>query len=63
MSDDLKWTANTHVIPFTLTSKAKLTISMVLEDLVLLLNFFTRPLIFLPVHNGHLDYVAIFSLH
>ena len=49
MSDDLKWTTNTHVTPFTLTSKAQLTISMVLED-PLLLRFFTRSPIFLPVH-------------
>ena len=31
--DDLKWATNTHMTPFTLTFKAKLTISMVLEDL------------------------------
>ena len=30
VSDELKWTINTHVTPFTLTSKA-LTISMVLD--------------------------------
>ena len=56
VSDDLKWTTNTHVTPFSLTFKAQLTISMVLEDLslllqiCLLLEFFTRPPIFLPVH-------------
>ena len=33
VSDDLKWTTNSHVTPFTLTFKAELTISMVLEDL------------------------------
>ena len=51
MSDDLKWTTNTHVTPFTLASNAQLTISMVLEHLFLLLHFFTRPSIFLPIHN------------
>ena len=50
VSDDLKWATNTHVTPFTLTFKAYLTIYMVLEDLFLLLNFFTCPPIFLPVH-------------
>ena len=50
--DDLKWARNTHVTSFTLTFKASLTISMVLEDLFLLLHFSTRPVIFLPVHNG-----------
>ena len=47
VSDDRKWTTNTHVTPFSLTLKASLTISMVLEDLVLLLHLFTRPPIFL----------------
>ena len=28
----LKWTTNTHMIQFTPTSKAKLTISMIFED-------------------------------
>ena len=32
VSDDLKWTTNTHVTLFSLTFKAQLTISMVLED-------------------------------
>ena len=42
VSDDLKWTTNTHVAPFTLTSKASLITSTVLEHLfVLLLHFFT----------------------
>ena len=51
MYDDLKWTTNTHVTPFTLTFKAyRSTISMVLEDLFLLLHFCTRPPIFLPIH-------------
>ena len=49
VSDDLKWTTNTHVTPFSLTFKALLTISMVLEDLFLLLHVFTRPPIFLPI--------------
>ena len=31
-SDDLKWTTRIHVTPFTLISKAQVTISMVLED-------------------------------
>ena len=39
VSDDLKWTTNTHMTPFTLTFEAQLTISMILEDLFLLLNF------------------------
>ena len=46
VSDDLKWTTNTHLTPFSLTFKAYLTISTVLEDLLLLLRFFTRPLPF-----------------
>ena len=33
VADDLKWATNTHMTPFTLTFKAQLTISMVLEDL------------------------------
>ena len=50
-SDDLKWATNTHMTPFTFTFKAYITISMTLEDLfLLLLHFFTRPPIFLPVH-------------
>ena len=32
VSDDLKWTTNTHVTPFSLTFNAKLTISIVLRD-------------------------------
>ena len=44
VSDDLKWTTNRHVTPFTLISKAKLTISMVLENLCFLVDF-------LPVHH------------
>ena len=48
VSDDLKWTTNTHVTQFSLTYKALLTISMVLEDLFCLLHFFTRPQ---PVHH------------
>ena len=53
--DDLKWATNAHMTPFTLTFKAQLTISMVLEDFFLLLHFYTRPPIstrpysFLPV--------------
>ena len=56
VSDDLKWTTNTHATQFSLTFKAKLTISMVLEDLFCSLifypsthisthpySFFTRP--------------------
>ena len=43
VSDDLKWTTNIHMTPFKLASKAYLAISMVLEDLFLLLHF-------LPVH-------------
>ena len=42
VSDDLKWTTNTHVTPFTLTFEPQLTISMVFEDF-LLLHLFTRP--------------------
>ena len=56
VSDDLKWTTNTHMTPFSLTFKALLTISMVLEDLfcffapsVFYLST-TRPPIFSPVH-------------
>ena len=60
VSDALKWTTNTHVTQFVLTFKAELTISVVLEDLfVLLLHFLpghhpsthisTRPYSFLPV--------------
>ena len=55
VSDDLKWTTNTHVTPFTLTSKAYLTMSMVLEDFFAPSFFYpstTRPPIFLPVQNG-----------
>ena len=65
MSDDLKCTTNTHLTPFTLTSKAYLTISMVLEDLFLLLHFFTRPPIWLPIHNGFYPskWWAVGSLH
>ena len=49
VSDDRNWATNTYMTPFTLTFKAKLTISMVLEDLFLLLHFFTRHYSFLPV--------------
>ena len=42
--DDVKWTTNTHVTPFTLIFKAQLTISMVLED-----PFCS--FIFVPVHH------------
>ena len=56
VSDDLKWTTNTHVTPFSLTFKAYLTISMVLDEFLfvfLLLQFFThiftRPYSFLPI--------------
>ena len=48
--DDLKWATNTHVTPFTLSFKAYLTTSMVLEGLFLLLNFVTRSPKFLPIH-------------
>ena len=41
--NDLKWATNTHMTPYTLTFKAYITISMVLEDLFLHLHF-------LPVH-------------
>ena len=50
VSGDMKWTTNTHVTPFTFTFEAQLTISMVLEDF-LLLNFCNLP-VFLPVQNG-----------
>ena len=53
VSDDLKWTTNTHVTPFSLTFKAKLTISMVLEDLFLLL-------LFLLVHNPSTIFLPYF---
>ena len=39
VTGDLKWATNTHVTSLTLTFKAYLTISMVLEDF------------FLPVHH------------
>ena len=48
MSDDLKWTTNTHLTLFSLDFKAILTISMVLEDLLLVLHFLTRPPYFYP---------------
>ena len=38
VSDDLKWTTNTHVLTF----KAYLTISMILEDNFLLLHFYIK---------------------
>ena len=52
--DDLKWTTNTHVTPFTLISKAKLTIFIVFEDLFLSFLYLsvTCPPIYLPVDNG-----------
>ena len=43
VSDDLKWATNIHVTPFTLTFKAKLTISIFLEDCF-------SSVTFLPVH-------------
>ena len=52
--DDLKWATNTHVTPFTLTFKAQLTISMVLEDL-----FWS--LIFLPVHPYFFPSIFVFT--
>ena len=45
VSDDLKWTTNTHLsdaTPFTLISKASLTIYTVWENLFLLLHFFLQ---------------------
>ena len=52
--DDLKWTTNTHVTPFTLTFKAQLTISMLLEDPFLLLHF-------LPVHPYFYPSIFVFT--
>ena len=43
VSDDLKWTTNTHLTQFSLDFKAILTISMVLEDLFLVLHYLTHP--------------------
>ena len=54
VSDDLKWTTNTHVTPFSFTFKAQLTISMVLEDLFLFLNV-------LPVHPYFYPSIFVFT--
>ena len=56
--DDLKWATNTHMTPFTVTFKAELTISMVLEDLFLLLHFFIFPP---PVHPYFYPSIFIFT--
>ena len=48
VSDDLKRTTNTHVTPFSLTFKAYLIISKILEDLFFAPLFFTRPPYFYP---------------
>ena len=49
VSDDLKWTTNTHDTIFTHFQGITNTISMVLEELFLLIQVFIRPPIFLPV--------------
>ena len=54
MSVDLKWTTNTRVTPFTLTSKAYLKISMVLEHLFC-------SFIFLPVHPYFYPSTKVFT--
>ena len=51
VSDDLKWTTNTHVTTFSLIFKALLTISMVLEDFIATSFFYpstTGPPYFYP---------------
>ena len=53
--DDLKWATNTHITPFTLTFKAKLTISMVLEDL------FFCSFIFYPVYPYFCPSIFVFT--
>ena len=50
MSDDLKWTTNTHVIPFTLISKAQL-----------IWKTFFGSFIFLPVHPYFYPSTTVFT--